>query len=87
MNKKRIINDENIVDISSRLEMFSNKFITLDGCKYVIDCRTEYIKLKIKKGTLSIIGQNMNIDYYENNSIKISGTINSIEFCVGGEKA
>ena len=48
----------------------------------IIEYEKEYIKLKLKKGCLLIMGNNFVIESFEGENIKICGNVISIEFCV-----
>ena len=67
---------------STHIEMFSNKKIILDGCKSIFDYQNDYIKLKLKKGYITVLGTDFLITDFENEKIIIKGKISSIEFCV-----
>ncbi len=66
----------------SHIEIFSNNKIFLEGCMNIIEYEKEYIKLKLKKGCLLIMGNNFVIESFEGENIKICGNVISIEFCV-----
>lgn len=67
---------------NTHIEMFFDKKIIIDGCISIIDYQNDYLKLKLKKGNISIIGTNFIITNFENEKIIIKGKISSIEFCV-----
>ena len=68
-NNSEFLNDE-IIN-TSRIEIFSNKKMILDGCVSIVDYQSNYIKLKLKKGNISIIGTNFLISDFENENIII----------------
>lgn len=63
-------------------EIFFNKKIIIEGCHSIVDYQNDYIKLKIKKGFLNILGNDFLITAFDNEKIIIKGNIVSIEFCV-----
>ncbi len=63
-------------------EIFSNKKIIVEGCQSIVDYRSEYIKVKLKKGFLSIVGNEFLITAFDDEKIIIKGNILSIEFCL-----
>lgn len=71
---------ENI--ISGHIELFSNKEISIEGCKGVLEYKDNYIKLKLNKGSIVICGENFDISYFEEKNILVKGKIDSIEFCI-----
>lgn len=66
----------------AHIELFLNKKIIIEGCQNIVDYQKEYIKLKLKKGFLNILGTNFLITSFEDEKIVIKGNIISIEFCV-----
>ena len=68
--------------LGSRIEMFSNREISVEGCEGVLEYNDCYLKLNLNKGALIIFGSEMDITAFEGRSITVSGKISSIEFCV-----
>lgn len=66
----------------SHIEIFSNKTLILEECYGMVDYRENYIKLKLKKGFINLLGTNFLISEFDNNRIVINGNISSLEFCV-----
>ncbi len=64
------------------IEIFSNKSAIIEGCKSIIEYQDNYIKIKIKKGFLSLSGIEFLITSFEDDKIIIKGIILSVEFCV-----
>ena len=86
-NKFNFIKDRNeILDCQLlagiHTEIFSNKKIIIEGCQSIVDYQNNYLKLKIKKGFLNILGNEFLITSFEEEKIVIKGNILSIEFCV-----
>lgn len=86
-NKFNFIKDRNEILDSQLLagihtEIFSNKKIIIEGCQSIVDYQNNYLKLKIKKGFLNILGNEFLITSFEEEKIVIKGNILSIEFCV-----
>ena len=75
-----LLNDEMIK--GTHIEMFSNQKMILDGCQNIVDYQNDYVKLKLKKGNLTIMGTDFLISAFENENIVIKGNISSIEFCI-----
>lgn len=63
-------------------EIFSNKKIIIEGCNGIIEYQSEYLKLKLKKGFLAIMGTNFLITNFNDEKITIKGNIASIEFLI-----
>lgn len=75
--------NKNEIELSGfRTEIFLNKNLTTEGCLGVMDYRDDYIKIKVKKGYIVFTGNCLNITYFENKTISISGKINNIEFLI-----
>ncbi len=66
----------------AHIEMFSNKKLIIDGCYGIEDYQNNYIKLKIKKGNISLTGNDFLILSFDNEKIDIKGNFLSIEFCL-----
>lgn len=75
-----ILNEEIIKGV--HIEIFSNQKMILEGCKSIVDYRSDYIKLKFKKGNFSVFGKDFLISDFEDERIIIKGEISSVEFCV-----
>ena len=67
---------------NSHIEIFSNKKIILEGCINILEYEDDFLKLKLKKGSLLIMGSGFSISVFENENIIINGNISSIEFCI-----
>ena len=86
-NKFNFIKDENDI-LSGEIikntysEIFSNKKIIIDGCKSIVDYKEDYLKLKLNKGFMNILGSSFKILSFQSERIEICGTILNIEFCV-----
>lgn len=66
----------------AHIEIFSNKKLIIDGCYGIEDYQNNYIKLKIKKGYISLTGNDFLILSFENEKIDIKGNFFNIEFCL-----
>ena len=69
-------------DIKSYIELFSNREIAIDGCQGVVDYKSDYIKLRLSKGSVTVCGEGFSIINFENKIITVKGKISSLEFCV-----
>jgi len=79
-NNDEILNTE-IVG-GTHIEIFSNKKIIIEGCQSIVDYQNDYLKLKLKKGYLNVLGKEFLITAFDNEKIVIKGNIVSIEFCI-----
>lgn len=66
----------------AHIEMISNREICIEGCVGVLEYTDAYLKLKLSKGALIIMGSNLDITLFEGKMITICGTVSSVEFCV-----
>lgn len=64
------------------MEIITNRELTVDGCKGVIEYDENYIKLNAKKGTVTIFGVDLEIKSYSEAALFIAGKIERIEFCM-----
>ena len=81
-NKIKLLDKEEILEGESRIEMYSNKEIVVDGCMGVLEFSDTYIKIKLKKGNAVIYGNGLNINGFEEKTITVSGSLQSVEFCI-----
>ena len=63
-----------------RIEMCSNRSITIDGCKGIVEYNGEYVTVKTIGGSISVFGKSLLIPVFEGAAISISGRIDSINF-------
>lgn len=63
-------------------EIFSNKKLIIEGCQGIVDYQNDYLKLKLKKGFLNIMGTDFLITSFEEEKIVVNGNIISVEFLV-----
>ncbi len=61
--------------------MNSDREVTVDGCRGVITCSEDYIKLNIGSRAVGISGRNLMIKSLTDREIMIVGCILSVEFC------
>ena len=66
----------------SHIEMFSNKKLILEGCKNILEYQDDFIKLKLKKGSVTICGSNFIISDFEMECVTVMGCVSSLEFCI-----
>ena len=66
----------------AKIEMLSNREISVDGCRGILEYNDEYIKIKIIGGILIINGKTLKIPIFERPLITVTGEIGGIEFCV-----
>ena len=84
-NKWNILNlseekNEESINNSAHIEIFGNNRVSVDGCLGVYEYRDTYLKLRLTKGSLIIVGSEFNITYFENRLISVKGKIASVEF-------
>ena len=66
----------------SHVEIYSNKKIIIEGCNGIVDYQNDYIKLKLKKGFLTLSGTDFLVISFDNEKIDIKGNIITLEFCL-----
>ncbi len=64
----------------AHIEIFSDKELTLEGCKGILNYDTDFLRLEILKGEISVFGKDFLILSFENEVISIKGKITSLEF-------
>lgn len=70
---------EDVVKRSSIISIMGNSII-IENFKSIMDYKSEFIKIKAKDKIIAIYGNRLNIEYYNREEIKVTGTINSIFF-------
>lgn len=71
---KDLMLGEAIVTITGRGDM------TVENYRGILEYETSLIRLSLKHGQIQIFGKELNIDYYTNDDMKISGRIDKIEY-------
>ena len=66
----------------SRIEIFSNSEVIVEGCLGVYEYNDNYLKLRLMDGALVIIGETFDIISFGDKTIVVKGKISSLEFCV-----
>lgn len=61
--------------------LHSDREVTVDGCRGVISCSEDYIKLNIGNRAVGITGRNLMIKTLTDREIIIAGCILGLEFC------
>ncbi len=64
------------------IRICSNKEVSIDGCKGVIDYREEFIKLRIAGGSVTFSGSGLTMTAFTESSAVISGKLQNVEFSV-----
>ena len=54
--------------------------MTVENYRGILEYETSLIRLSLKHGQIQIFGKELNIDYYTNDDMKISGRIDKIEY-------
>lgn len=67
----------------AKIEMLSNREVSVDGCRGIAEYNDIYVKLKIIGGLLIITGKELKIPVFERPVITVCGEIGAIEFCLG----
>ena len=64
----------------ARIEILSNREMSIDGCKGIVEYNDEYIKIRISEGFVVLLGSGFKIPVFDGLLITISGKISNIEF-------
>ncbi len=59
----------------------SDSEVTVDGCRGVISCSEDYIKLSLGNKSLGVSGRLLTIKSLTEREVVIIGIISSVEFC------
>ena len=71
---KDLVLGDAIVSITGRREL------TIENYGGILEYQAHVIRLSLKQGQILIYGNQLNIDYYTNEDMKISGRIDKIEY-------
>lgn len=63
-----------------RIEMSGNREIIIDGCKGVVEYTENNIRISLGKSVLSLSGDNLLIQSFDNDVVIINGQISDIDF-------
>lgn len=64
----------------SVVTMLGQTELCLENYAGIIEYTEELIRIRIKHGQMKIIGKNLNVSYYTNDDMKITGCIECIEY-------
>lgn len=62
------------------ISMTGNHEILIENIKGIINFQSDIIILQCKKNRIQIVGNNLKIDSYSNEEIKVTGLVNEIKF-------
>ncbi len=65
----------------ANITLCSDREVTVDGCRGVISCSEDYIKLSLGGRAVGIAGRTLTIKSLTEREIIIFGCIRSVEFC------
>ena len=84
--KKRLLQ---LVDLpedclgGSHIEIVSNSSVKVNGCRRIVDYSSEKVVLSMKEYELTVVGRNLTLSSYGENTAVASGEILSVK--LGGE--
>lgn len=55
--------------------------VTIENYRGILEFDNTLIRVSSKTGQIKIHGENLDIQYYTNDEMKISGNVKSIEYC------
>ena len=79
--KNKIINE--MFRDEPRIEMTGNREAVIDGCKGVVEYAENNIRLSLGEIVMSLSGDNLLIQSFDNDVVIISGQISDIDFTAG----
>lgn len=71
---------KDIINVSPYLQFCSNREVTLDGCKGILEYQSEIIRINTNRMVVVFKGRGLNIKCLTASSVVISGYITSVEF-------
>jgi len=72
--------DSEFLPDDTHLEVYPSREITLDGCVGVLEFTDTYIKLNLKKGSVTVMGKSLDIKSFEGKTIVMGGSFSAVEF-------
>lgn len=63
-----------------RIELTGNREIIIDGCKGVVEYTENNIRISLSENVLSLSGDNLLIQSFDNDVVIINGQISDIDF-------
>lgn len=79
--KNKLINE--MFRDEPRIEMTGNHEIIIDGCKGVVEYTENNIRISLGESVMSISGDSLVIQSFDNDVVIINGQISDIDFTVG----
>ncbi len=84
--KKRLLQ---LVDLpedafgGTHIEIVSNSSVKVNGCRRIVDYSSEKVVLSMKEYELTVVGRNLTLSSYGENTASVTGEIISVR--LGGE--
>ena len=80
-NKKKLpVFGKELVGLSPFMQFSSNREVTVDGCKGILEYCTESIRINTGKLIVAFNGRGLNIKCMTETSVVVCGYITSVEF-------
>ena len=79
--KKKLLSE--MITSEPRIEMTGNREIIIDGCKGVIEYTENNVRISLGESIMSISGDSLIIQSFDNDVVIITGQISDIDFTVG----
>lgn len=81
--KIRFFGTDEVAELSGPIiRLCSNKEMSVDGCRNIVDYYENLIKLNLSGGSVTVTGNNLCIVSLTDNSATIKGNILNVEFCM-----
>jgi sporulation protein YqfC len=71
---------ENTLYHNGYIEIVGNNILYIDNYKRIAEYTCDNVRIVCKNKIISISGKKLEIEYYDNNEMKITGVINEIIF-------
>ena len=69
-----------IFDNGARIELFGNREALVDGCKGIADYDENGIEIRLRRGKVKFVGQELSVITFDRNHAQIQGFITGVEF-------
>ena len=65
---------------STHIELFDRRILSVEGCRGIVEYTEEIIELLIRNGSFRIVGKDLQITLYDQQSVTVCGKISKTEF-------
>ncbi len=72
---------KDVVQGAAVVTLMENEEVCIENYRRIIEYTDDIIRVQTKKRQIKITGKQLKIEYYTNDEMKITGKIDSLEYC------